>query len=255
MLKILAPLALLSTLPAQAVIITFQEGATPTGTYGHISQDFRGNGDTNTVGGQTLVGYQQSGVLQIRTVMAFGLSAIPAGSTITSISLTLVSHGNQSGTIAGVGAVNLHEVIPNGNPANNMVEGQTSMVNWATGSAWTNSLGDFTATAMSTATLNNTNSNTTLDLGETAVFDSTAAFVAAAQSAFDAGLPLEFILVAPTAESTTTASNFFRFESDNFGTAGDRPLLTIEYTIPEPGSATLCLLATGASMFLRRRGR
>ena len=245
---------LIGVLPASATVITFQEGVSPTGAYNHISQDFRGNGDTNTVGGQTLVGYQQNGVLQIRTVMAFNLSAIPAGSTINSITLTLVSHGNQSGTIAGVGAVNLHEVIPNGNPSNNMVEGQTSMINWATGSAWTNSLGDYTATAMSTATLNNTNANTTLDLGETAVFGSTSAFIAAAQTAFSAGLPLEFILIAPTAESTTTVSHFFRFESDNFTTVGDRPLLTIDYTIPEPGTATLAFSALAAAALLRRRG-
>lgn len=250
MLKFLAPLALLGALPAQAVIITFQEGVSD---YAHISQDYRDNGGTNSAGDQTLVGYQTSGVLAIRTVMAFGLSAIPAGATINSISLTLVSHGSQSGTIAGVGAVNLHEVVPNGIAANNMVEGQTSTLNWATGSAWTNRMGDFTSTAMSTAVLNNANSNTTLDLGETAVFGTTSAFVAAAQSDFDAGLPLEFILIAPLAESTTGSSNFFRFESDNFATVADRPLLTIDYTIPEPTTPALALFAVGIIASRRKR--
>ena len=69
-------------LPASAATITFQQGVAPTAGYAHLSQDFRGNGAANT-GAQTLVGYQSSGVLEIRTVMGFDLSAIPAGSTIT----------------------------------------------------------------------------------------------------------------------------------------------------------------------------
>ena len=242
-------------LPASAATITFQQGVAPTAGYAHLSQDFRGNGAANT-GAQTLVGYQSSGVLEIRTVMGFDLSAIPAGSTINSISLLLVSDGSQSGSIAGVGTVNLHEVVPNGVAANNMIEGQISRTIWKTDSDWSNILGDFTATAMSTATLNNANSNTVLDAGETATFGTSAAFVAAAQSAFDTGLPLEFILIAPTAEGTTNSSNFFRFRSDDFATTlTDRPLLTIDYTVPEPGSVGLCLLAAGVAVLVRRRGR
>src|SRR5690242_11559653 len=88
-------------------VITFQAGVAPTVAYDHLSQDIRGNNATNN-GAQTLVGYQTAGVLEIRTVMGFPLSGIPAGSTINSVSLRLVSDGNQSGTIAGVGTVNLH---------------------------------------------------------------------------------------------------------------------------------------------------
>ncbi|MCQ6468332.1 hypothetical protein NPN14_24195, partial [Vibrio parahaemolyticus] len=65
-------------LPIDAATITFQEGVNG---YLHLAQDFRGSGATNN-GTQTLVGYQTSpGVLEIRTVMAFALSEIPAGST------------------------------------------------------------------------------------------------------------------------------------------------------------------------------
>lgn len=234
-------------------VITFQQEVTPTGTYSHLSQDFRGSGATNN-GVQTLVGYQTAGVLELRTVMGFDLSAIPAGSTINSVSLRLVSDGSQSGTIAGVGAVNLHEVVPNGIADNNMIEGQVNENTWKTGSNWTNNLGDFTTSSMSTAVLNNANSNTLLDAGETATFNSSPAFVAAAQSSFIAGLPLEFILVAPLAESTTGASNFFRFRSDDFATTpADRPLLTIDYTVPEPSSALV--LAVGGVVLLARRRR
>jgi hypothetical protein len=250
------PLALLSAaLPLSAATITFQQGVAPTAGYAHLSQDFRGSGTTNN-GAQTLVGYQTSGVLEIRTVMGFDLSAIPAGSTINSITLLLVSDGGQSGTIANLGSINLHEVIPNGVAANNMIEGQISRTIWKTGSNWDNVLGDFTATPMSTATLNNTDADTVLDAGETATFNSTTAFVAAAQSAFDAGLPIEFILIAPTAEANTGASNLVRFRSDDFTTTlTDRPLLTIDYTIPEPSSAALGILAAGSALFIRRRNR
>ena len=250
------PLVFLSlSLPLSAATISFQEGVNPDGTYLHLAQDFRGSGTTNN-GAETLVGYQSGGVLEIRTVMGFDLSAIPAGSTINSISLLLVSNGSQSGSINGVGTINLHEVIPNGVASNNMVEGQVNRLNWQTGQTWDNILGDYTATAMSSSVLNNTNSNSALDAGETATFGSTPAFVAAAQAAFDAGLPIEFILIAPTAESTTGASNFFRFRSDNDNdNINDRPLLMIDYTIPEPSSAALGILAAGCGMFIRRRNR
>jgi len=245
--------AVLAAGPAMGTVITFQQNVSPTGTYAHLSQDFRGNGATNN-GAQTLVGYQSGGVLELRTVMGFDLSAIPAGSTINSVSLRLVSDGSQSGSIAGVGSVNLHEVVPNGIAANNMVEGQVNENTWQTGSNWTNNLGDFTATPMSIAVLNNANANTTLDAGETATFNTTPAFVAAAQSSLAAGLPLEFILIAPLAESTTTVSNFFRFRSDDFTTTPtDRPLLTIDYTVPEPSSTVA--LAVGGMLFLSRRRR
>lgn len=240
--------------PAAAATITFQQGVAPAGTYQHVSQDFRGSGTTNNTA-QTLVGYQTAGVLQIRTVMGFDLAAIPAGSTITGVSLRLVSDGNPSGTIAGVGAVNLHEVVPNGAPANNMVEGQITATQWRTGSPWTTTLGDFAPAPMSTAAVDNANANTLFDAGETATFASTPAFVAAAQGALNGGQPLEFILVAPQAEATTAASNFFRFRSDDFATtAADRPLLTVEYTpVPEPSAAAVGLLAGGAALAARRR--
>jgi hypothetical protein len=262
MMKSLISAALLSlcwTLPASAAIVTFQQGISPTNAYAHLGQDFRGSGNINTAA-QMLVGNQPAalgGNLQIRTVLGFDLSAIPAGSTINSITLRLVSDGSQSGTIAGVGAINLHEVIPNGVATNNMVEGQVSATLWQTGSNWTTTLGDFTATPLTAATLNNANANTVLDTGETATFGTSLAFVNATQAALNAGLPLEMILIAPDAEANNAASNFFRFRSDDFATTpADRPLLTIDYTapIPEPSFAVAGIL-TVAGLFGWQRFR
>jgi hypothetical protein len=236
-----------------AATITFQAGVNG---YDHLGLDIRENAASNN-GPQTLVGYQSgvANVHQIRSLLSFSLASIPAGSTINSITLTLVSDGNQSGNIAGVGSVNLHEVVPNGVATNNFTEAQTTWANWGTGGVgtpWTAPGGDF-GSALTTATINNTNANTVLDAGETATFNTSIDFVAAAQAAFNAGLPLELILVAPTAEANTAASNFFRFRSEDFTTAiGDRPLLTIDYTIPEPTSALIALLA-GVPFVARRR--
>ena len=259
-MKFLISAALLSlclSVPTSAAIITFQQGISPSGAYAHLGSDIRGGGGNYGTGTQMLVGNQPAGSggnLQIRSVFGFDLSAIPAGSTINSITLRLVADGTQSGNIAGVGPINLHEVIPNASAANNMVEGQVSNTLWQTGSNWTTPLGDYTAAPMSTATLNNANANTVLDAGETATFGTTLSFVAAAQASFDAGLPLEFILIAPTAEANNAASNFFRFRSDDFSTAGDRPLLSIDYTapVPEPGMAALGLLTAVGFLGWRR---
>lgn len=254
--KLIPALLLLATLPpATAAVINFQQNVSPSGTYEHLGQDFRAAGGVNN-GAQMLVGIQgnvETPNHAMRSVLGFDLSAIPAGSTINSISLRLVSDGGQVGTIAGVGVINLHQLTPNGDPANALVEGQASFVNWKAENPWTTSGGDYDSTPMSTSVLDNTNDNTALDPGETATFGSTAAFLAAAQFALDNGIPLQFILIAPTAEAATTSNNFFRFRSDDFATAADRPLLTIDYTIPEPSSSMLCALAAGAALGLRRR--
>lgn len=254
MKRILAFSALLGGAPCLAATINFQAGVS---SYDHLGLDIRENAASNN-SQQILVGYQSgtSNVHQIRTLLSFSLASIPAGSTINSISLTLVSDGNQSGNINGVGTVNLHELRPNGVAANNFAESQTTWTNWSNGTTatpWTQPGGDFVSTALTSATLNNSNANTVLDAGETAVFTSSTAFTAAAQAAFNAGLPLEMILIAPTAEANTAASNFFRFRSEDFTTdTTSRPLLTIDYTIPEPTSALLVILG-GCPLFIRRR--
>jgi hypothetical protein len=252
MLRDIVPLSLLGLLPLPAATISFQEGVGPTSGYDHISKDIRSEPASNN-GAQTLVGNQPAGVGRIRTLMSFALSAIPAGSTINSISLTLVTDSqNQGGNMAGVGVINLHEIIPGGIAANNMIDGST-WSNWSSTGTWTTPGGDYDPTALTSSTLNDANANGRLEYGDTAVFSSTPAFVAAAQAAFDAGLPLEFILIAPTAEAGTSGQNFFRFVSDNHATTNLRPLLAIDYTIPEPSTAAFALLS--AALLARRSRR
>lgn len=252
MIKLLPLIALLGATSSMAATITFQAGANG---YDHLGIDIRQNGAASTL--EILVGYQSGATNnhEMRGLLSFSLASIPAGSTIDSITLTMTSNGSQSGNIAGVGTINLHEITPNGVAANNFSEAGTNWTNWGnsgTGVAWTTLGGDF-GSVLTSATLDNPNSNTVLDAGETATFTTSASFVAAAQAAFNAGLPLELIMLAPTAEANTAASNFFRFRSDDNADTGTRPLLTINYTIPEPTSALLVLIA--GVPFIGRRKR
>jgi hypothetical protein len=238
---------------SSAATVIFQEGVSPTAVYGHLGQDIRGSGAINTAS-DMLIGYQSGGVLQIRSVLAFDLSSIPAGSTLDSITLTLTVNNTGNGTISGLGAIEIHEIIPNGVAANNMVENQVSFSLWKTGSSWTTAGGDFGGVLASAVVIDGDADNS-FDNGEKATFASSAAWLVAAQSAFDTGQPLELILFSPTAEGTTGASNFARFGSDGAGTAANRPQLTINYTpVPEPSSAAL-LGFTSVALLTRRLRR
>jgi MYXO-CTERM domain-containing protein len=237
---------------ARADAMSFQQGVSPTGTYANLGQDIRGNAVSNT-GADTLVGEQFGGVAQIRTVLGWDLSSLPAGATITGVTLTMTVNNTGSGTVSGLGTIEVHEVVPNGVASNNMVENQVTYASWKTGSAWTTAGGDFSATTLSSAGVVDSDGQNDFDNGEKATFTSTAAFVTAAQNAFDAGLPLELILLSPTAEAAT-ASNFARFGSDDATTAGNRPLLSVTYSVvPEPASAGWAILAVGAGLVRRRR--
>jgi hypothetical protein len=136
-----------------------------------------------------------------------------------------------------------------------MVENQVTYTSWKTGTAWTTAGGDFSAAVLSSAGVVDSDGQNDFDNGEKATFTSTAAFVTAAQNAFDAGLPLELILLSPMAEAATS-SNFARFGSDDATTAGNRPLLSVTYSVtPEPGSVGLAILAGTGALCRRRRRR
>ena len=236
---------------AAAATVIFQEGVSPTIGYGHLAQDFRGSGATNN-GTDTLVGMQVGGVLQIRTVLSFDLSMIPAGAVIDSLNLVMTVNNLGNGTISGLGAIEVHEVIPNALATNNLVDGQVTWTTWKTGSNWTTAGGDF-GILLTSALIVDGDADNQIDNGEKATFASSAAFITAAQNAFNAGLPLELILLSPTAEGAVS-SNFARFGSDTAATTSNRPQLTIDYT-PAPEPSAMAMLAVTAVGMLSRRIR
>lgn len=238
---ILFPILLSSIAPA--AVITFQEGASPTTSYNHTVIDIRSTGTTNN--GHLTVGRQHgsTSVGNMRGILTFDLSAIPAGSTINSVSLKLTVVSGE-GSASTVGTINLHQLTPGGSASNSLVEAQANWNVWATDSPWNTLGGDF-GSSLANISISD------YPPGSTHTFSS-ASLASATQSVFSAGSLLQLILISPTAESGT-ATNFIRFAADDNATTTFRPELTINYTIPEVSSAALGLL--GSLIFLTRRSR
>lgn len=241
----------LLALEVNAATITFQQGGTPSAAYTHVAFDIRGSGAINNSADLT-IGNQPGGVLQIRGLVGFSLSQIPAGSVIDSVTLTLTVNSG-AGNISNLGTLDLREIIPAGNPANNITEGGSTWTNWnnAASSPWTTLGGDYSG-VLTTAAVIDGNTDNLFTAGEKATFASTASLVAAAQAALNAGLPLELAIISPAAEAGSS-STLVRFGSNTVTDISYRPLLTINYTVPEPSSAALLALGGLSLAFQRRR--
>ncbi len=186
----------------------------------------------------------------MRPVLAFNLSDLPAGVQITAITLALTTKPDQTGS-GTIGDLELHRI----NGAVTMIEGtgtggsSSEGVNWVrprAGILWNNDGGDFEPAVLSTITAFSTG-----DLGVTKTFATSSGFVDAAQEAFDNAGPLELVITSPTTSSSD--NNWVRFVSDDWPTTSQRPLLTIDYIIPEPGSVSLAMGAMGWIVFRSRR--
>ena len=233
--------------PALSDVMVFQAGVAPDAGYDHLGQTmFEG---TYTSHNNMLVGrHTAASLLKMRGVLAFDLSDLPAGAVVQAVELVLTAPSGSagSGSAAGIGDVHLYELQPGGSLANE-VNADVDWTNYRTGTAWNTPGGDF-GTKLQTVPSG--------DLGfnkdETTTFDTSAAFVTAAQGAFDADRPLQMIVQAPTAEGNASASNYMRWTRPNDGTdpASYRPKLTVTY-VPEP--VTAVLLAVGAVVLSRRR--
>lgn len=183
----------------------------------------------------------------IRGVMTFSLSSIPAGSTITSITLRLTDRNNDTSSENASFQIDLHTLNASFAEGNGDGSGSgVSGVSWTKRSDtlnWTTPGGDFSPTILSSISANPVTTTT----GTNYTFTSNTNFVAAAQSALNGGSALNLLLKL-NVENTAFRRAFF-FESDN-GAAGGVPTLTVEY-IPEPSA--LLLSAIGAFGLLRRR--
>ena len=231
--------------------VGFQEDVVPTASYQHLGGEARQNSPTSSYGTDTNIrAGHRSDIGDMRTLLAFDLEEVPDIARIEEITLrmTVDSVWQQ----ANVGDIELHRILPGPN-GEVMVEGQASWANRTSTLPWTTPGGDFDTAVLAMVPASVT---ATLGDGMEMVFDSSTALVAAAQDAFDSGLPLELILVTPTADN-----GFIRFRSDDWGSGTGqltRPVLSIAYSVPEPSA--LILSATGllgliAGAGCRRRRR
>ncbi len=234
----LAALCVISTpLFTSAAVVTFKEDVAPTGTYASGIATVRSAGSTNTNFGSdnaVIAGVTTTDTL--RGEFSFPVSSIPALTTVSSVTLTLVGGTNDATSTTSVSPVLV------------LLDSSftESTVNYTNQPTFT------TNTVLSTLTgLNPTVSFA----GTTFTFPSTAAFVAAAQAAIDAGGSLNFVLKLPN--DTPGTRNILNFVSDDPNASGayttaNQPTLTIT-TVPEPTS--LGLLGLASLPFLARRGR
>ena len=221
--------------------ITYRQGENG---YSHIAAMIRGDTTTWNSGtrDQMLVG-KLSGGQGLRSVLTFGLSGIPAGTTLTSATLDLWTSGEP-----GPGTVDELELRPllgtvvegTGSSSSNTSNGAGSGVTWTSRNGlstpenlWSTPGGDFNSNVLSTMPgFDATRTN------QRRTFPNSPTFVNAAQAAALAGEELRLIIVSPV--TALGASNrFVRFASDDFATASNRPLLTLEFTgTPLPGIHT-----------------
>lgn len=219
---------------AEALLATYQEGV---GGYTMDAAQARQGDPTNPhdTGWNLTVGGLSGGTPAARSYLGFNLTGIPITATITNITLTMtVSDGGNLGSRA----VELHLLTETSPPIN---ETQLTWNQYKSGQNWATPGGDFSPTVLSSVAVTQTSGAQT--------WSSTVDFVAAAQAALNTSGRLEMIVISPTAEAAGFA---YKTYYDETATIGDRPILTVGYTlIPEPTSAAL--LALGGLIIARRR--
>jgi len=182
----------------------------------------------------------------LRGVLSFSLAGIPEGATIDSITLRMRQANPDATSVAGPATINLHLLTtPFTEGAGTGSVSSSANVTWnnsTTATPWTTAGGDFNGSVISSITADASSAN-----GAESTFTGSD-FIAAAQA--NIGGTLSMVMKLETED--TASRRVFAFFSDNAAT-GDSPLLTINYTIPEPGTATLAAIAGFGLLVSRRR--
>jgi hypothetical protein len=176
-----------------------------------------------------------------RGAIAFDLSAIPDGATITNVSMNItLAKGN-----GGAQAIDLHrftkdwgEGASTGGPQGSLAStgDATWTFNFFNTSSWTTPGGDFSPTLSGTQSA---------DFSGPITWNSTPAMVADVQDwVNNPASNFGWILIGN--ESTLQTAKEFA-SSNGFSTP---PALTVTYSVPEPGA---CALLIAAGMFIPRR--
>ncbi|WAC18248.1 DNRLRE domain-containing protein [Luteolibacter sp. SL250] len=260
---LIGTVATLLPMAAGAASLILQQGVSPATGYVSSMATIRSDFPSNNYGAGTygLVG-SLSGA-NLRTVFGFSLADIPAGSTITSISLTIRGERNDTNSVDGAVDFNLHQLTRPFVEGTGNVNGSNDVdggVRWnaaQSGTPWTANGGDYNSLILSTVSADPGTVDEVLY-----TFSTSSAFVAAAQAAFEGGNTLDMLMkMSATYEGDGSRRVFFFHSDDATDTVpGDgitpdsyyRPFLTVEY-VPEPGVAILGALGGGLLLGRRRK--
>lgn len=203
-----------------------------------------GAGLTSNGSGQYLFAGVNSGGVKRRGIIRFDVSAIPAGATITSVTLTM----NMSRSVAGNVPVALHRVLASwgesssdagaeeGNGAPSMPGDATWVHRFFPGPFWVSPGGDFAAAASASVVVGS---------GSTSW---TSAGMAADVQSWVNGAANNFGWVMRGSEIGTRTAK--RFDSRNHPTLSRQPVLSITYNGAAPFSGACCLAAGGCLVTL-----
>ena len=176
----------------------------------------------------------------LRTLLGFDLSGAPAAATVSSATLDVWTDAAGSGTVGDIELRPLLRSFTEG--AGN---GSTATNGVGTGADWNtyDGVNNWTTAGaqIDTAVLATVSGFSSAQTLTQKTFASSAAFVAAAQSAVRNAVPLHLAMVSPLTEAGLT-NNFVRFASDDHATLARRPQLTLVLTYPfvaapNPGTA------------------
>lgn len=205
-------------------------------------------GTVNLLGGATMNGARN------RPLLRFDLSALPAGATITNVTLTLT---DLSGGTFPASTFELHRVLADwGEGTKTSNQGQPATTGEATWNSRFHNIADWSApggasgadyaAAISGATLISPALGTNVY-----TFASTANMVADAQLWFDTPAANFGWMLISDGEGTPQTSRRFASSEDTLGRA---PVLRIEFaTVPEPSTLGLLSTAALALLFIRTR--
>jgi len=226
----------------------FQEGVSPTAAYTadavyirsgdavatRANENFNGDPDRELIVGWT------ADPDELRTLLEFDVSAIPASDQIDSVSLVLRTESSPTG-LGGEITINMYEYG---------FDVDESIATWNAPGAGDGTPGGTLGTLLNSATFAATAAG--LDV----TFSDTAAFQAAVSNALASDGLLRLLLTR--SDSSGTGHRFARFDDETVATLGHRPELLVTHSssnvVPEPSSATLALLGLlGLAWFGWRR--
>jgi|ERR1051326_2779533 hypothetical protein len=219
--------------PSMADMLTFQEGVSPSAGYVVPDADIRSGAPDANFEGDIRWNIGNFGQL-FREVAKFDISALPAGATITSVSLTV--YQNSAGSGGTQTQVDLHTLT------NDFNELQVTWNSRTASSLWATPGGDFSVPVLSSIT------PVGIVDGTAYTFPSSPNFITAANNALTSDGFLR-LMVKSAAEAPSSLMSFYA-EDDGSPTAF-HPALTITF-IPEPASLGLIVLSGGLLLWRRR---